>query len=215
MLLLALIVGASTCKSGMEWAGGWLALVMRRSLTVQLHSDLLKNLYDLKSVDLDNPDQRITQDVDKLALAVGYILEKIVISPLLMVYYTVQLVQIDGWNAPLCLLAFFIVSMLISRVLIGPMARIIFKKEEKEGDLRYVHLRLLNSVDQVCFLTGQNAEKKVLDSKLVDLLIYQKYLIYWQMLMSFFTGTLDYLGTLISYTVVAVPIFMGSVEPDA
>jgi ATP-binding cassette subfamily D (ALD) protein 4 len=199
----------------MDWAGGWLSLLMRRSLTFQLHSELLRNLYDLKSVDLDNPDQRITQDVDKLALAVGYILEKIVVSPLLIVYYTIQLVQIDGWNAPLSLFAFFILSMIVSRVVIGPMARVIFKKEEKEGNLRYVHLRLLNSVDEVCFLNGQNAEKNILDSKLIDLLKYQKYLIYWQMLISFLTGTLDYLGTLISYTVVALPILMGSVEPDA
>lgn len=215
LLLMILIIAASVSKSGMDWAGGWFSLVLRRSLTLKLHTDLLKNLYDLNFTDLDNPDQRIAQDVDKFALSAGYILEKIVISPLLMLYYTIQLVQIDGWSAPLSLLTYFFVSLAISRVVIGPMGRVIFKKEEKEGDFRHVHLRLLNSVESVCFLNGQHAEKKVLDSKLADLLIYQKYLINWQMILSFLTGTLDYLGTLISYTVVAVPIFMGAVEPDA
>ena len=217
LVLFLLILVVSACKSAMDWTGGLFSLTFRRSLTYFLHSKHLTHLYSLKEGlgDLDNPDQRITQDVDKLSFSIGFILEKVVISPLLMIYYWIILVQIDGWTAPLSLFSFFIVSCIVSHLVIGPMSRVIFKKEQKEGDLRYVHVRLLESIESVAFLNGQHVEKTVLDSKLNDLLVYQNYLIYWQMLLSFLTGTLDYLGTLISYGVVAVPIFLGSVEPDA
>ena len=132
-----------------------------------------------------------------------------------MIYYTHQLVVTDGWTAPLSLLAFFILSCLITRAIIPPIARLVFVKEKREGDFRYLHVRLVDHAESISLLHGQNKEKSILDGRLLKVLETQKSLITMQALMAFAIGCVDYLGTLVSYSVVAVPIFMGRVEPNA
>lgn len=145
----------------------------------------------------------------------SYILEKVVISPLLAIYYTAQMVSTDGWLAPASLLAFFLISCTITRLLIQPIAKLIFVKEKKEGDFRYLHVRLTENAESIALLKGEDRERMLLDGKLDDLLKYQARIVNWQMMMAFIIGSVDYLGTIVSYGIVAIPIFTGKIDkPD-
>jgi ATP-binding cassette subfamily D (ALD) protein 4 len=75
LTLLGLIVAASIAKGLTSFLGGYFAWISRKALVTHIHSSYVKdkNLYQIinRETDrIDNPDQRITQDVDKFTLSV-------------------------------------------------------------------------------------------------------------------------------------------------
>jgi ATP-binding cassette subfamily D (ALD) protein 4 len=219
--LLGLILATAASKALMSLFGGLFALRTRRILVHRMHALYVapQSLYQSLSHDgerMDNPHQRVTQDVDKFALSIAYILTQVVLSPALFVYYTYDLVKTAGWTAPVTLLAYFIASCLATRFVIPQIAKVVFVKERQEGDFRYLHVRLSDEAEAIALLRGENRERLLLECKLGQVLAFQRLLVYWNMLMAFIIGIVDYLGTVISYVIVAVPILNGSIEsPDA
>jgi ATP-binding cassette subfamily D (ALD) protein 4 len=85
---------------------------------------------------VDNPDQRITQDIDKLADTLEQILEKLSISPVLVVFYTWQCWVGAGFLGPLLIYLYFFVGSLVTRWFIQPIVTAVFYKELEEGNFR-------------------------------------------------------------------------------
>jgi ATP-binding cassette subfamily D (ALD) protein 4 len=219
--LVGLIIAIATSKALISLFGGLFALRTRKLLVKHIQNLYVApgSLFHTVNQDverIDNPHQRITQDVDKFALSIAYILTQIVISPALFIYYTYDLVKTAGWTAPITLLGYFLVSCLVTRLVIPHIAKIVFIKEKKEGDFRYLHLKLSDEAEAIAFLKGEYRERALLETKLDQVLTFQRLLVYWNMLMAFIIGIVDYLGSVISYAIIAVPIFNGTIEsPDA
>jgi ATP-binding cassette subfamily D (ALD) protein 4 len=78
LALLGLIVGASTAKGLTSLLGGYFALVSRKALVYHMHAHYVSDpsLYQViyrEKERIDNPDQRVTQDVDKFTLSVRFV----------------------------------------------------------------------------------------------------------------------------------------------
>lgn len=123
-------------------------------------------------------DQRITQDIDKLAEALRKMVEDLIISPLSIAFYTWQCWQMTGYIGPLCIYGYFIFSAITSRLLINPIIDAIFFKESAEGYFRFLHVRFRQFAESITFSRGEGEAKTAADDSLENLLISQLNVIY-------------------------------------
>lgn len=121
--------------------GGLFALKSRRLLTthIQIRYIQSKVMYTCLNnhKDMDNPDQRITQDIDKFSETLRQIVSNLIIAPLMVIYYTWQCWAVSGFIGPFLIYVYFILGSFISRRLIQPIVNAVFYKELQEGNFRW------------------------------------------------------------------------------
>ncbi|KAI8098532.1 ATP-binding cassette sub-family D member 4 [Halteromyces radiatus] len=214
---LLLILGIAAGKALMNYTGGLLALKIRRLLTNHLHDRYIQSkimytlILDHNHV-VDNPDQRITQDIDKLAETMHLILEKLVLSPMLVVLYTWQCWSVAGLLGPMLIYSYFILGSLISRRFIQPIVTTVFYKELQEGNFRFLHVRLRQFAESIAFSKGEWEEKQRANASLDTLLTYQRSIVNKQLPLQLANQTFSYFGSILSYLIVAIPIFSGAFD---
>jgi len=154
----------AVCKSVALFAQEMTALVWRAKLVEHLHGGYIsqhRGFYCiLKSVyGIDNPDQRITQDVTQLTTAVALILSKGLVSPFLVLWYSYVLFQTFGWVAPVTCYGYFILGALCNAALGHRVIPWVYKQEKLEGDFRYNHVWLRTNAEAVALHDGHVAEQ--------------------------------------------------------
>uniref|UniRef100_A0A2K5S1Q4 ABC transporter domain-containing protein n=1 Tax=Cebus imitator TaxID=2715852 RepID=A0A2K5S1Q4_CEBIM len=108
---------------------------------------------------------------------------KLIVSPFTLVYYTYQCFQSTGWLGPVSIFGYFILGTLVNKTLMGPIVtKLIRVNAEPAAFHRAGHVELLQT-------------QRELMSK--ELWLYNG------------TNTFDYLGSILSYVVIAIPIFSG------
>ncbi|KAF9901448.1 ATP-binding cassette sub- D member 4 [Linnemannia zychae] len=211
---LCIVFLAGFGKSVIFLFGSLLSLETRRSLTVYFHKiyiqpKLFYRIITMHDEEIDNPDQRITQDIDKVAEAIRKMIEELLISPLLIGFYTWQCWKMAGYIGPLIIYGFFILSTVTSRMLINPIVDAIFYKESAEGYFRFLHVRFRQFAESITFSRGENESKRAADESLETLLCSQLNVIYKELPLNFLQKTVSYFGSIMSYVIVAIPIFLG------
>ncbi|KAG1054947.1 hypothetical protein G6F43_003061 [Rhizopus delemar] len=212
---LLLVFTTATCKSLLKFVGGLFAIKTRRVLTVHLHNQYMKskcayNLLINSSATIDNPDQRITQDVDKFAETLQEIITTLIISPVLVIYYAFKCWMVTGFSGPLIILIYFLVGSLVSRKLIQPIVNAVFYKEYEEGNFRsYFHVRVRQYIESIAFCDGEKDEINRANQKLDILLTYQRSIVNNELFLNIANESFSYFGSVISYFLVAIPIFTG------
>eukprot|EP00842_Homolaphlyctis_polyrhiza_P006759 jgi/Hompol1/7084/HPOL_002437-RA len=196
---------------------GWFSVRARRSLTKTLQSRYITNanLYQLAVArhDLDNPDQRITQDISNFVDTIRSILESLVIVPGLIGWYSKKLTDIDNTaTSPLIFYGFFLGSIIICRIAIHPVISLVFNREYAEGNFRYLHVRARTNAEGIAFMAGAPHELGKLSKTLETVLSWQFAAIAVEFVVKFITTYIDYLGSIISYIAVSVPIFKGNYD---
>ncbi|KAI8335836.1 ATP-binding cassette sub-family D member 4-like protein [Chlamydoabsidia padenii] len=212
---LLLIFGVAAGKALVTYTGGLLALKIRRLLTNHLHHRYIqpKIMYTLVlGHHVDNPDQRITQDIDKFAETMQSILEKLIISPILVVLYTWQCWAVAGFLGPSLIYVYFILGSLVSRRFIQPIVTAVFYKELEEGNFRYLHVRLRQFAESIAFTKGEEEENQRAKTSLDTLLCHQRLIVNKQLPLQLANQTFSYFGSILSYLIVAIPIFAGTFD---
>ncbi|KAG0174825.1 ATP-binding cassette sub- D member 4 [Apophysomyces sp. BC1015] len=194
---LLLVFGTAAGNSLLSFMGGLFALKTRRLLTEHLQDRYVrpKTMYTLiiNHESIDNPDQRITQDIDKFADALREIVEKLIIAPILIGYYTWQCWTVGGFVGPLMIYGYFVLGSWISRRFIQPIVSAVFYKELQEGNFR----------------DGEREENVRARNSLNTLLTYQRTIINKELPLRLANQSFQYLGSILSYLIVAIPIFTG------
>uniref|UniRef100_A0A2I3HRA7 ATP binding cassette subfamily D member 4 n=1 Tax=Nomascus leucogenys TaxID=61853 RepID=A0A2I3HRA7_NOMLE len=97
ILAVMLIVLNSTLKSFDQFTCNLLYVSWRKDLTEHLHCLYFRGrvYYTLNVLrdDIDNPDQRISQDVERFCRQLSSMASKLIISPFTLIYYTYQCFQ--------------------------------------------------------------------------------------------------------------------------
>ena len=102
-------------------------------------------------------DQRIAQDVDKMCLSYSQLVATLLLSPFTISYYTYQTwktyVKLNFSHAsnfisfysyrvgpvgPICVFLFFLVSSVINKLLMSPVASLVYDQQKLEGDFRFI-----------------------------------------------------------------------------
>lgn len=212
-LAVALIVLNSTLKSFDQFTCNLLYVSWRKDLTEHLHHLYFRaRVYYTLNVlrdDIDNPDQRISQDVERFCRQLSSMTSKLVISPFTLSYYTYQCFQSTGWLGPVSIFGYFILGTMVNKTLMGPIVAKLVQQEKLEGDFRFKHMQIRVNAEPAAFYRAGLVEHMRTDRRLQRLLQTQRELMSRELWLYIGINTFDYLGSILSYVVIAIPIFSG------
>nr|XP_026256619.1 ATP-binding cassette sub-family D member 4 isoform X2 [Urocitellus parryii] len=212
-LALVLIVLNSTLKSFDQFTCNLLYVSWRKDLTEHLHCLYFRaRVYYTLNVlrdDIDNPDQRISQDVERFCRQLSSMVSKLIIPPFTLIYYTYQCFQSTGWLGPVSIFGYFIVGTMVNKTLMGPIVAKLVQQEKLEGDFRFKHMQIRVNAEPAAFYRAGHVEHMRTDRRLQRLLQTQRELMSKELWLYIGVNTFDYLGSILSYVVIAIPIFSG------
>ncbi|QSA97759.1 ABC transporter ATP-binding protein/permease [Methylococcus sp. EFPC2] len=160
---------------------------------------------------IDNPDQRISEDVRNFTLdSLAFLL--------ILLNATVTVVVFIGvlWAISLTLVGVLLVyavagtglSILIGRRLVG----LSYRQYQKEADFRYSLVRVRDNAESIAFYRGEKRERRDLVSRLGAAVLNMLTIIGWNRNLAFFVNTYNYAALVLPVVIVA-PLFMrGEVE---
>lgn len=145
---LCFIIGTALGKSFVQYIANVSYVKWRGLLTYNLHRGYFKDdsFYNLNLLDktIDNPDQRITQDIDRFCKQFSQIIASLIISPFTIAYYSYQCYSSAGYVGPLSIFGYFLVGTLINKLIMSPIITLVVKQEKLEGDFRFKHMQVCN-----------------------------------------------------------------------
>ncbi|KAJ2815088.1 hypothetical protein GGI24_006165, partial [Coemansia furcata] len=212
---MAIVAAAGTARAALDYGAAALGVMMRRALTTYTHRRYIRARAFYETVrrgTVDNPDQRITQDVERLASSIATILPELLIAPFLVVYYTVQCWSMAGPLGPLAIYAYFVAGALSTRAVMAPIIRRVYDQEREEGNLRFQEVRLTEFAECIAFFGGEDRERAAADAALGRVIGVQHALLRKQFWLGLITQVFSYLGATVSYAIIAVPIFLGKYD---
>ncbi|KAM9798330.1 lysosomal cobalamin transporter ABCD4 [Neosynchiropus ocellatus] len=210
---MVLIVINSTLKSIDQYICNLMYLNWRKTLTESLHGSYFQGrvYYTLNVLreDIDNPDQRISQDGERLCKQMSSMASRLIVSPFTLAYYTYHCFLSTGWIGPVSIIAYFMVGTVANKILMGPIISTLFEQEKLEGDFRFKHMQIRVNAESAAFYRAGKVEHMRTDRRLQTLLQTQKSLIHKELWLYIGVNTFDYLGGFLSYIIIAIPIFSG------
>ncbi|CAM4723710.1 unnamed protein product [Leuciscus chuanchicus] len=216
LFAVLLILINSTLKSLDQYISSLLYVSWRKSLTEEIHNTYFKGrvYYTLNILckDVDNPDQRISQDVERLCKQMSTMASRLLISPFTVIYYSYQCFNSAGWIGFVSIFGYFVVGTIVNKILIGPIVSMLVEQEKLEGDFRFKHMQIRVNAESAAFFRAGKVEHMRTDRRLQMLLSTQRSLMNKELWLYIGVNTFDYLGSILSYIVIAIPIFAGQYD---
>ncbi|CAJ0609181.1 unnamed protein product [Cylicocyclus nassatus] len=195
-------------------AGSSYRLNIIRNLTRALHELYYRRsiYYTLNCVDnagIDNPDQRITQDVERMcSILAKNIFPYILISPGVIGWYTYTTWSIAGGFGVAIIYVYFIISVIANRILVSPLTKWTARVEKREGDFRYKHVTVRNKAEESAFYNAAKFEEFESDLSFKRLFNTQLNASLWKYPAQFLQNFIDYYGAVLSYLIILFPVFI-------
>uniref|UniRef100_F6X7G3 ATP binding cassette subfamily D member 4 n=1 Tax=Macaca mulatta TaxID=9544 RepID=F6X7G3_MACMU len=130
------------------------------------------------------------------------------------VYYTLNVLRDDidnptGWLGPVSIFGYFILGTMVNKTLMSPIVTKLVHQEKLEGDFRFKHMQIRVNAEPAAFYRAGHVEHMRTDRRLQILLQTQRELMSKELWLYIGINTFDYLGSILSYVVIAIPIFSG------
>eukprot|EP01026_Neomeris_dumetosa_P001913 TRINITY_DN1049_c0_g1_i5.p1 TRINITY_DN1049_c0_g1~~TRINITY_DN1049_c0_g1_i5.p1 ORF type:complete len:830 (-),score=95.28 TRINITY_DN1049_c0_g1_i5:72-2561(-) len=213
---MATYLGAVACSSTAKWLSQLLAVKWRKTLGRHMHKLYCTNMrfYWLKyrrgEYSIDNPDQRLTDDLKQLCSVLGsltYSLSAVPFNLILYIYLVVHVYSI--WTPVFIAAGFCLVGLFLQRTLMTKLARLVFIQEKLEGDFRKGHMRMRDEGESVAMYQEWKPELEHLDGLLQYTLSNQYRIVMWTWLLIALTKMLEYTGSTLNYVCIALAVFGG------
>lgn len=194
-------------RLGVEW---------RKWLTDRFINRYFANraFYHLNSSnkEIDNPDQRIAEDVKSftvdslefMLVIVGSVLEIIAFSGVL-------------WGISRSLVIFLVIYAILGTFVAAfffgkPLVRLNFEQLKKEANFRFSMVRIRENAEAIAFYRGETRESDQVKNRFLAAFDNYKKLISWQLNLNVLTNFYEFLPFIIPALVVAPSIFAGDLE---
>ncbi|XP_076837566.1 ATP-binding cassette sub-family D member 3b [Brachyhypopomus gauderio] len=187
-----------------------LKLRFRVRLTQHLYSDYLRGFTYYKIGNLDNritnPDQLLTQDVEKFCNSVVDLYSNISKPLLDIILYLFKLTTAIGLLGPAGMLSYLVLSGLLLTRLRRPIGRMTVTEQKYEGEFRYVNSRLITNSEEIAFYNGSKREKKSIYETFQKLVEHLSRFIYFRFSMGIVDSIVaKYVALVVGYVVVSRP----------
>lgn len=192
-----------------------LSLSWRQWLTEYFINQYLhqQNFYHLTTkTDIDNPDQRIGEDIQNFTQQSLFF--AVIISDSIL-----QLIGFSGvlWRIAPALMVFLIIYAVVGTIattmLFGkPLVGINFEQLKREADLRYGLIRVRDHAEAIAFYQGQAVESQEIWQRFLRVFSNFTHLIRWQLGLDLFQNSYQYITFLLPTLILAPGILAGELE---
>ena len=194
-------------RLGLDWRR-WLT---NRFITRYFQDRAFYNINQFKA-DIDNPDQRIAEDVrsftqESLALV------------LVAVESVLSIIAFSGvlWGISRELVLFLVVYAVVGTVLtIGvfgqPLVKLNFEQLKKEANFRFSLVRVRENAEAIAFYQGEGQESAQIKDRFMAAFDNYKKLLNWELALNGLTNFYEFIPFVLPAIVVAPGVFSGEVE---
>ncbi|NJR70411.1 MAG: ABC transporter ATP-binding protein/permease [Synechococcales cyanobacterium CRU_2_2] len=194
-----------------------LALFWRKWLTNRFLSKYFKDraYYELDSnaanTEIDNPDQRITEDIYSFTVTVLDFLLDILGSILDLIAFTGILYGISK-QLTLGLAGYVTLGTVLAVVIGTRLIKINFDQLRLEADFRYGMVHVRDNAESIAFYRGEELENQQVSDRLKNAIRNFDLKIIWLAYLGVFQRAYNYFARLVPYAIVAPLFFAGTVE---
>lgn len=217
---VALCLLSSTIESTMRSWITSLGLFWRKHLTGSIHKGYFQQLcfYRLSYVDrsVENPEQRICEDVPKLSVGLSELTGEFLIALVDAAFFTWKLGAYARTHKYTLVMLGYIVGTGVMTGLISPPFGRLFKKEQMlEGTYRHLQARLRANAESIAFYAGVDKESIIIRRKFRELVRHGTMLIKQQWGFGIVQDfLLKYLGATVAVVLIIGPFFRGHLRPE-
>lgn len=163
--------------------------------------------------DIDNPDQRIAEDVKGFTIESLTFLLILVSSVFQVAAFSVVLWKISS-NLVYLLIAYSLIGTLVVVGVFGKkLVKINFAQIKKEADFRFGLVRIRENSESIAFYQGEEQETQSLKRKFAEAFRNYNFLILWrEVYLGLFTNAYDFFPYILPAVVVAPNVLAGELE---
>lgn len=211
---LATIVIAIPLGVGFRYMEERFALVWREWLTLRLIKRYFfrRAYYQLQGLPfLDNPDQRITEDIKNFT-AITLSLFLILVNSFITVFAFIGVLFFISFKLIAVLIIYTITGTLLSYLIGKKLIGIHYQQYQKEADLRYNLVRVRDNAEAIAFFRGEARERISLISRMNSVIENTLRMINWNRNLAFFTSGYNYIALIIPVVVIAPQYLSGEIK---
>nr|WP_244532987.1 ABC transporter ATP-binding protein/permease [Geitlerinema sp. PCC 9228] len=162
--------------------------------------------------EVDNPDQRIAEDIKSFTQESLKILLTFVDSLLTVIAFSGVL-----WSISHSLVGFLVLYALAGSIaaifIFGkPLVRLNFEQLKREANFRFSLVRIRENAESIAFYQGEEQEANHVKNRFQDAFDNYKHLLFWELSLNVVTNAYEFLPFILPALVVAPSVFAGEME---
>lgn len=216
LVFIGVLVAYAPLMAGYDYLQKRLGLEWRRWLTGRFVADYFSDraFYDIQQFqpDIDNPDQRIAEDVKNFTQQSLALLLVVVSSVLQVIAFSGVLWGISK-NLVGFLVLYALLGTLVTVVIFGqPLVRLNFEQLKREANFRFSLVRIRENAEAIAFYRGETQEASQVNNRFMAAFENFKKLIVWELNLNVLTNAYEFIPFVLPAIVVAPAVFSGDLE---